>query len=419
MGLLLFLDALLALVSGIILIYQIISLVIGLFTKPLEYPDCPQDKRFAVLVSARNETAVIGSLIDSIRANDYPQSLIDIWLVADNCTDDTAGIAEKRGAHVIERRDTENIGKGYALTYLLNRMIETGAADAYDAFFVFDADNLLDEHYFTEMNKAFQSGFDICTSYRNSKNLQENWVSSGSALWFIRESRFLNNTRMFLGSSCNVSGTGFMFSQAIMRRNDGWKFHLMTEDVEFTLDSILQGDRIGYCGAAVLYDEQPVSFAQSWRQRLRWSKGYLQVFRYYGLPLLHKILKEGDFTAVDFMTLVFPSTVLWVLRELLGFLFAACGFVTWQSQIDNAVAWGWGTLWGMLGMTAIAALTVIAERPRIGATNKELVAYVLSFPIYVLSFVPISFCALFSKPEWKPIEHHGQGAASAVKQTSE
>lgn len=419
MGLLLFLDALLALVSGIILVYQVVCLIIGLFTKPLDFPDCPQDKRFAVLVSARNERTVIASLIESIRANDYPQRLIDIWVVADNCTDDTAAIASSHGAHVIERHDTANIGKGYALTYLLNRMIESGAADAYDAFFVFDADNLLDEHYFTEMNKAFQSGFDVCTSYRNSKNLQENWVSSGSALWFIRESRFLNNTRMFLGSSCNVSGTGFMFSQAIMRRNDGWKFHLMTEDVEFTLDSVLHGDRIGYCGTAVLYDEQPVSFAQSWRQRLRWSKGYLQVFRYYGLPLLHRILTEGDFTAVDFMTLVFPSTVLWVVRELLGFLFAACGFVTWQSQIDNAVAWGWGTLWGMLGMTAIAALTVIAERPRIGATNKELVAYVLSFPIYALSFVPISFCALFSKPEWKPIEHHGQVTSQAVRSASQ
>ena len=110
---------------------------------------------------------------------------------------------------------------------------------------MFDADNRLDKHYFEEMNKAYQSGFRILTSYRNSVNLSENWVSSGSALWFIRESRFVSASRMWLGNSCHVGGTGFMFSQEVMRRNQGWKFHLLTEDLEFTMDSVLHGDRIG------------------------------------------------------------------------------------------------------------------------------------------------------------------------------
>ena len=96
------------------------------------------------------------------------------------------------GCHVIERFNKELVGKGYALTYLLDQMNDSGASDPYDAFFVFDADNKLDKHYVEEMNKAFQSGFKILTSYRNSVNLSDNWVSSGSALWFIRESRFLS-----------------------------------------------------------------------------------------------------------------------------------------------------------------------------------------------------------------------------------
>ena len=79
-------------------------------------------------------------------------------------------------------------------------MLDIGVADDYEAYFVFDADNKLDKHYFEEMNKAFCSGFKILTSYRNSVNLADNWVSSGSALWFIRESRFLSNSRMILGS---------------------------------------------------------------------------------------------------------------------------------------------------------------------------------------------------------------------------
>lgn len=401
------LDVLLAIVGAAGLLYQGVCILVSLFSKPVRFPEAPMDKRFAVLISARNESNVIGNLIDSIHGQTYPTDLIDIWLVADNCTDDTADVARSLGCHVIERFNQEQIGKGYALTYLLDRMQSTGEAQRYDAFFVFDADNQLDPHYIAEMNKAFQSGFRILTSYRNSVNLSDNWVSSGSALWFIRESRFLNSSRMRLGTSCHVGGTGFMFSREIMNRNKGWKFHLLTEDLEFTMDSVLHGDRVGYCGTAILYDEQPVTFRQSWRQRLRWSKGFLQVFRYYGPALIKRAVRERDFSAVDLTLLICPFMVLGVIRLVLGLLFAAFGFVTWPSQLASLTNWSSVIVTSMLSLMALAALTIIVERDQIGATNKELFAYVLSFPIYMLSYVPISFQAIFSKAEWKPIVHKG------------
>ena len=385
------LDILLVIVGGAGVVYQAVCILISLFTKPIKFPDAPMDKRYAVLISARNEANVIGNLITCIQTQTYPTELVDIWLVADNCTDNTAEVARNMGCHVIERFNKELVGKGYALTYLLDQMNDSGASDPYDAFFVFDADNKLDKHYVEEMNKAFQSGFKILTSYRNSVNLSDNWVSSGSALWFIRESRFLSASRMWLGNSCHVGGTGFMFSQ----------------DLEFTMDSLLHGDRIGYCGTAILYDEQPVTFAQSWRQRLRWSKGFLQVFRYYGPALVKRAIRERDFSAVDFTLLLCPFTVIGIARVLLGLLFATCGFVTWQSQLSSLTGWTSGIVTSVIGMMALAALTIIVERDQIGATNKELFAYVLSFPIYMFSYVPISFQAMFAKSEWKPIEHKG------------
>ena len=407
MVLLVVLDVLLMVVGTAGLIYQGACIVLSLFAKPVQFPEAPMDKRYAVLIAARNEEHVISNLIDCIDNQTYPTDLIDIWLVADNCTDNTAQVVRDLGCHVIERHNTELVGKGYALTYLLDHMIDSGLADTYDAYFVFDADNKLDKRYFEEMNNAFHTGFKILTSYRNSVNLADNWVSSGSALWFIRESRFLNNSRMLFGSSCHVGGTGFMFSKEIMKRNRGWKFHLLTEDLEFTMDSVLHGDRVGYCGSAILYDEQPITFAQSWRQRLRWSKGFLQVFHYYGPALIQRAVRERDFSAVDFTLLLCPFTVLGVTRMTLGLLFAAFGFVSWQSQLDSLVNWSSGIVLSVLGMMALAGLTIIAERRQIGATNKELIAYVLSFPIYMLSYVPISFQAIFSKAQWKPIEHKG------------
>ncbi|MBW3088406.1 glycosyltransferase family 2 protein [Bifidobacterium sp. 82T24] len=407
MALLAFIDILLGVVGTVGMVYQVVCVLASFTAKPRKFPEAPRDKRYAVLISARNEEQVVGNLIDCIQNQTYPSGLIDIWMVADNCTDDTAGLARRKGCHVIERFDQTQIGKGYALTFLLNRMIDSGASKRYDAFFVFDADNKLDREYFAQMNNAFQSGFKILTSFRNSVNFDDNWVSSGSALWFVRESRFLNNSRMIFGSSCHVGGTGFMFSREIMERNSGWKFHLLTEDLEFTMDSILHGDRIGYCGTAILYDEQPVTFKQSWRQRLRWSRGFLQVFRYYGPALVRRAIKERDFSCVDLTLLICPFTALSVIRTVLAGVFIALGFVSLQSQLDSMNMWIVGGVASVLGMMLLAAITCIAERDKIDATNKELVAYCLSFPIYLLSYIPISFQAMFSKPGWKPIEHRG------------
>lgn len=413
MGFLLFLDTLLSFFGMIIIVYQIVIAIVGIAAKPLHFQDVPKDKRFAVLISARNEENVIGNLIKSIRANDYPADLLDVWLVADNCTDNTAQIGLDNGAKVIKRNDPNLIGKGYALTYLLNNIISQYGMDYYDAYFVFDADNILDSHYFTEMNKAYQAGFQILTSYRNSTNLSKNWVSSGSALWFIRESRLLNSTRMVMGSSCNVGGTGFMFSKHVMKQNDGWKFHLITEDIEFSLDAIVRGERIGYCGTAILYDEQPITFSQMWKQRLRWAQGFLQIYRYYGFPLLQKILRDGDFAALDMMTVVFPMTLLLVIREIAGFIFAACGFVTWESQVTNLTMWVVGIAWGLLVAMVVTGIAVVIERKRIGATNKELVAFILSFPVFMASQIPISFWAIVTRPKWTPIGHQGVSSADA------
>lgn len=408
MGLLSLLDLLIFITGSLSVIYQVVTVLVGLVNKPRPFPPAPKDKRYAILISARNEEHVIGNLISSIRANDYPQELIDIWLVADNCTDHTADLCRSRGMHVIERHDTAHIGKGYALTYLLNSMNLMGVSARYDAFLVFDADNLLDRHYISAMNDGFHAGYEVLTSYRNSRNFNANWVSSGSALWFIRESRFLNNSRMVFGTSCHVGGTGFLFSQRIMRRNDGWKFHLLTEDMEFSLDCILHGDHIGYCGAAMLYDEQPVSFSQSWRQRVRWSKGFYEVFYYYGYALLRRAIRERDFSCVDLSLMLCPFTLISAVRIVLGIIFAACQFVTWDSQVQQIIGWAAGIITYLLGMIVIAIFTSIAERKNIGATNKELVAYCLSFPFYMLSYVPIAFVAVFSRPQWKPIVHHGQ-----------
>jgi len=189
-----------------------------------------------------------------------------------------AEVAREAGAIVFPRHNDKQVGKGYALDWGLKAIWEQYADKDYEAYFVFDADNVLDVNYFREMNATFDGGAKASTSYRNSKNYGDNWISAGYGLWFLRDAAFLNEPRTRLGLSAVVSGTGYVFSRDIMLRCGGWPFHSLSEDTEFTVNSILQGHRIGYCGEAELFDEQPTSLVQSCRQRMRWVRGNLMVF---------------------------------------------------------------------------------------------------------------------------------------------
>lgn len=225
--------------------YQFAYILVPYLKK--EKPHKPAElHRYAVLISARNEELVIGNLLDSISAQDYPSSLVRVFVVADNCTDKTAKVARAHGAIVYERFNDKLVGKGYALEYLLDRIGEE-YGDVFDAYMVFDADNLLSEDYISRMNETFSDGYRIITSYRNSKNYGDNWISAGYALWFLREAKYLNNARYLLGTSCAVSGTGFMFSREILKSCGGWPFHLLVEDIEFTIHNVVSGEKVGYC----------------------------------------------------------------------------------------------------------------------------------------------------------------------------
>ena len=383
--------------------YQFFYIPVSLFKKPKAHRE-PKPHRFAVLIAARNERSVIGELIDSINAQDYPAHLINIFVIADNCTDDTALIAQEHGAVVYTRRDSLHVGKGYALNFLLEQIARDYPAGYFDAFLVLDADNVIAPNYITEMNKTFSDGYGIITSYRNSKNYGDNWISAGYALWFLREARYLNNARMLLGSSCAVSGTGFLFSREILERCGGWNFFLLTEDIEFSIDNVVRGEKIGYCGTAVLYDEQPTSFRQSWRQRLRWSRGYLQVFSRYGGRLMRGIF-HGSFSCYDMAMNIMPAAVLTGLSVAVNLTAAAANFyiggdlkVLGLSVLQTLVN---------LYMTlfVIGSITTITEWKQIHCSAGKKLLYALTFPVFMFTYVPITIASLFCDVQWQPIRH--------------
>lgn len=400
---------------AILYCYQVGYLLVGLVRRRWSDRRPPAALHpYAVLISARNEEGVIGELIASLKRQNYPAELLDIYVVADNCTDDTAGAAARAGAARVYRRFNHlEVGKGYALDYLIKKLAADGLADRYDGYFVFDADNLVDANFVAEMNRTFdRGGLDAITCYRNSKNFGQNWITAGYSIWFLREARFLNAPRMALGTNCHISGTGFLVSAQIIREQGGWPYHLLTEDIQFSAACAAAGRRIGYCGGAVVYDEQPTTFRQSWDQRLRWSKGFYQVDGRYALPLLLGAFRGGrrGLGCYDILMTIAPGMLLVVLGGVLnGLLVMAClsapAFVagrvislTGQFMVEWLVNF-------YLGMFLYGVLTVLSEWKSIRATAGQKLGYLITFPLFMLTYVPISVAALFQKVEWKPIRH--------------
>lgn len=395
--------------------YQFIYIVIALIgdkKKKLDTYEAKKLHKFAFIIAARNEQAVIGNLINSIKQQNYPAELIDVIVVADNCTDDTAQIAREHGAICYERFNNMLVGKGYALDYCFNKIVEQfGDYTAYNGYFIFDADNVIDKNYVKEMNKVFDRGYNVITSYRNSKNYDTNWITSGYSLWFIREAKYLNNPRMMLKTSCAVSGTGFLVNSSIIKKNNGWKFNLLTEDIQFSVVNILEGEKIGYCESAMFYDEQPTTFKQSWNQRMRWSKGFYQVMFRYGRELIAMMFKKREMfvSCYDmFMTLA-PATLLSIGCILLNLIFLAYG-ATDVHMLRRILP---GTLGSIafagvnfyLLMFSIGFITLVTEWNKILAPANKKIKSLFTFPLFMITYVPISLVALVKKVEWKPIAH--------------
>lgn len=271
---------------SVIVIHKAFYFVIGMFFTR-KFKPAKKQYKYAIMIAARNEKYVIGNLIDSINKQDYPKDKITIFVVADNCDDNTAEIARSKGAICYERFDPDHRTKGYALEFLVDRIKENYGIESFDGYFIFDADNLLKRNYITKMNDAFDSGEKIITSYRNTKNFDENWIASTYALHWIRSIRTNHRARSVLRLATNIQGTGFLFHNEIIR--DGWHYTSLTEDRALTADAVAQGYRISYQDEAEFFDEQPINLKVALRQRLRWSKGHLQAFAESGPYLFANI----------------------------------------------------------------------------------------------------------------------------------
>ena len=354
--------------------------------------------KFMAIVPAHNEEMVVANLIESLKKQDYPKELLDIYVIADNCTDNTAKVARDAGAIVYERFDETKKTKGYAMQWFLKQKLEENAD--YDAFCVFDSDNIVMPDFITNMNKKLCQGEEIVQGYRDIKNPTDSWVSAGYAIFYWTMNRFYHLARYNLGLSPLINGTGFMVKFDVIKPN-GWQTKTLTEDIEFSLQNISSGRKLGWAIDAKVYDEQPVDFKQSWSQRSRWTVGHLQCMKYYTKDLAEGIKKHKSLMNFDgfLYILGIPMLLITTLLLVVNMVLYLTNGMTGAELMAN---YGRYLISTFVLPIATAILIMVLDKRKIKPMLKGLLLY----PIFMGSWILINFKCLVKRDlQWEKIKH--------------
>lgn len=391
-----------ALITIIIGYYFIIS-AHGFKKKTESYNYKGPLNRYAIIISAHNEQAVIKNTINSIREMDFPSDKYEVFVIADNCSDKTAQIARESGATVYERTNLKQNGKGQALKWMFSILFKLDKV--FDAVLILDADNLVSKDFLIQIDKKMSQGFKVVQGYRDMKNPWESWITLSYSITYWLANRLCQLPRQYLGINCTLTGSGYAVSIDVLKKT-GWEIETLTEDVEFYFRLCLENVKIGWAHDAVIYDEQPTTLIQSWRQRTRWMQGHFNCSFIYVKPIMKKLLKDKSMQSFDsLIMLLYPF-----FYVLGGVVMAAQGiyFLLKQVQYMSIHTIIILALISVLTFLAqnIFSLSVLADENK---ANKKVILGLIILPLFNFTWVPIMIQGYFSRKnkKWAHIAHSG------------
>jgi cellulose synthase/poly-beta-1,6-N-acetylglucosamine synthase-like glycosyltransferase len=380
--------------------YQVILSFFGWYRKRERITHKPT-KSFAVLVAAHNEKAVVGALIENLLKLDYPRELYDIFVICDNCTDGTADIVRQYpGVHACERTNPNQRGKGYAIEWMLKELWKHPRQ--YDSIVMFDADNLVATDFLQYMNEDLSNGHRVIQGYLDTKNPNDSWVSAANGInyWFCN--RLWQMPRYNLGLSNFLGGTGMCFETKLLKEM-GWGATSLVEDLEFTIRCIQRDIYPKFNYDARVYDEKPVTFKASARQRLRWMQGHFDITRRYMLPLMWQGIKERSWVKVDGALYIFNA-----YNFLLGFLIT--GTLWFDMMLPGSphfdsiysVAPVWLAIPISLYIYLQVPIAMMLEK-----VNWRIYIKLIMFPVFFFTWWPITLWAFFTQNNktWSHTQH--------------
>lgn len=388
--------------------FQIIYLFL-FFLKPEKYPAAKRKHKFAVIICAHDEGSVIGATVRNLALQKYDKENYKVFVVADNCSDDTAEVARNAGATVFERNeaDPKKRGAAYALRFGIAKILEE--YPEVEAFIRFDADNFPLPDYIDKMNDAFDSGITLARGYNHATNITQNIVSGVSGLWYIRDCRFNCHARSALRIGEMLVGGGMMFAASIMREQGGWKEMTFSEDAEFTCNQLFKKRKAHYVSDAVVYEDQPSTVGQLFKRNMRMGRGLLRLFFTHGLRCLWDFLITLRYSFLDmFLTLLFipiAGLCCFWFPTYYAILFSQCLAPLTHAQF----------VWEVMNVVYILAFAFIVpfilqaflvyglDKKKIGVPLKKLLPAILFFPLFMVVYALGITAGFLFRAKWKSV----------------
>jgi cellulose synthase/poly-beta-1,6-N-acetylglucosamine synthase-like glycosyltransferase len=268
--------------------------------------------RFAILVPARDEETTLGRLLNSIQVLDYPRDEYDVFVVADNCQDQTASVGRAAGATVFERLDRDKVGKGFAVGWLFDRVAGTGRS--YDAYLIVDADSIVSSNLLSSMDARLEAGQSIVQAYHGVLNRNDGPLPALRHVGIAGVNLVRPLGRSALGLSCGLRGNGMCIAATALDLL-GREWMSLNHDGEMHLVAVSRGLRVDFAPEARVQSDMPSSPAESWRQNQRWERSRLRGARRYVPGALRLAIRDRRLSTLDAVAdiMVPPLSALGVL----------------------------------------------------------------------------------------------------------
>lgn len=374
------------------IIWLLIDYILSYFNS-----NVPKEKnnkgKFAILIPARDESRVIEELLNSILNQTRKINSDDVYVIVEEESDKTVELVKNKNMNIVFRHDLSKKRKGYALDDAIKEILEQ--KKHYDAYFIFDADNVLDKDYIKNMEEAYEDGYDIGIGYRNTKNGNDSVIAAASSLTFSMINTLGNEHKTKCNNTLTISGTGFYIKGDIIEKLSGYPFNSLTEDYELTLYATLNDLTTTYVKNAIFFDEQPVKYNITINQRTRWIKGFFEARKKY-IPLLLKKEINKNFSS-SFHQIMGVTPYILLIIGLLGILLIN------YFNVKNTIIL---ILFVYLIMVLITSIMVLKENTYLNINNKMKIKVILYNPIFLTTYIICLFKAILNKDvKWLKIEH--------------
>ncbi len=412
-------------VIGIPFMLQMLYMLLFWLPKKV-FPKSETKNRICVIIPAHNEEDVIGETVRLLfEKQNYPKELFDVYVVAHNCTDRTAEIAEQAGAKVfrLDDPDPSRHIASYALKYGYEQILQTGIDYAFSIRL--DADNHVNDDFFSLMNDAWCAGAKIARPYESALNMTQNQFTRACGLYYIFDSRFSSRVRERLHIDAHVNGPGSLTDMEIIRKIGGYDTVSITEDTEFNFKRMMEGYRCHFVEDAVVYEDLPSSFKDTLNRNKRIAAGNIRLLGRYTLPMMWNGVKQFRFSFFEqLLTYFFMVICLLLCTWIPGYYIYACSYLGAMGALTNAEAAAIGIagpgLWQLLIIIGICLtvlflvagiaqglLLVLLDYRKMGAKKRsELVSGALLFPAFTVVYCVTMAIGLFCKPKWEKIKRN-------------